>query len=129
VRDRVPGGRRVILAVGLLATLSACGSRLDERRATLCRRAVPAIVPEGTTASILRIATGASSDSIRVDYRLNGRPDAPTKAHWIVCGFGPGAMLESVATETGPMNGASVYLLRHYYLDTPEAAAADPGGR
>jgi hypothetical protein len=26
-----------------------------------------------------------------------------------------------------PVNGARLFLLRHYYLETPEAAAADPG--
>ncbi|GEO97774.1 hypothetical protein [Methylobacterium haplocladii] len=117
------------LAVVLLSALTSCGSSLDERRATVCRRAVPALVPKDAVVSLLRIGSASAPDSIRVDYRLAGSPDTSSKARWIVCSFGPGSSLDAIATESGPLNGASVYLLRHYYLDTPEAAAADPGSR
>lgn len=123
------GVLRTALAVALLAALAACGNSLDERRATVCRRAVPAIAPGGSTVSLMRIGAGPGPDSVRVDYRTTGSPGAAAKARWIVCGFGPGSSLEAITTESGPVNGASVYLLRHYYLDTPEAASADPGGR
>ena len=121
---------RGVLAAGVLGllALAACGGSVYARRAMLCRRAVPALVPPDATVNLLRVAAGSSPDTIRVDYRLAGRPEA-AKARWVVCGFGPGASLASVATESGALSGAAVYLLKRYYLDTPEAAAADPGRR
>lgn len=113
----------------LIAAPAGCGTGLDTARATTCRRALPALVPPDATVEILRIGGGPAADSVRVDYRLTGRPEAAAKARWIVCGFRPGEGLASVDTESGPVSGASVYLLRRYYLDTPEAAAADPGRR
>lgn len=107
--------------------LAQCGSGVDSRRATLCRRTVPALVPSDATINLLRVGRGPSDDSIRVDYRLSGRPEAATKARWVICGFGPGANLVSAMTENGPLTGASVYMLKRYFLDTPEAEASDPG--
>nr|WP_183507719.1 hypothetical protein [Methylobacterium brachythecii] len=119
---------RCAVLVLLLPALSGCDRGLDARRAAVCRRAVPALVPRDASVSLLRVGSGSSADSIRVDYRLTGSGDA-AKARWIVCAFGPGSSLDSITTESGPVSGASVYLLRHYYLDTPEAVAADPAGR
>lgn len=128
MRDLLRRTSCAVLVVLLLPALSACGRGLDARRATVCRRAVPALVPRDASVSLLRVGSGSSADSIRVDYRLTGGSDA-SKARWIVCAFGPGSSLDSITTESGPISGASVYLLRHYYLDTPEAVAADPAGR
>lgn len=114
---------------GLLAllALAACESSVDRQRATACRRAVPALAPAGTTPKILRIGTGPTPDDLRVDYAVTGPATRAARQRWVVCGFGPGAELLAVTTENGPLNGAALYLLKHYYLDTPEAAAADPG--
>ena len=115
------------LTVAVLAAPKSCGTSVDANRASICRRALPAIVPQNAAAEVLRVGSGPTADSVRVDYRLTGTPQADTKQRWIVCGFGAG--LDSVSTESGPISGASVYLLKRYYLDTPEAAVADPGGR
>ncbi|GEP10889.1 hypothetical protein [Methylobacterium gnaphalii] len=120
-------GAGAALTLVLLFTLSNCEKGLDARRAAVCRRAVPALVPPNAAVTLLRVGTGPGADSIRVDYRLTGSPDASSKARWLICGFGPGSSLESIVTESGSVSGASVYLLRHYYLDTPEAVEADPG--
>ena len=129
-------GRGAALAGALAVWLvggAACDSALDARRAALCRRAVPALAPPGADIALLRVGPGASRGSVRVDYRLAGAGGAPLKgeaAHprHLVCGFGPGDDLTAVTTERGPVNGASLYLLKRYYLASPEAEAADPGG-
>jgi hypothetical protein len=117
-------------ALGFVALigLAACESSVDRQRATICRRAVPALAPPETAIKLLRVGTGSNPDEVRVDYAVSGRAGQAARQRWVACGFGPGAELLSLATESGPVNGASLYLLRHYYLDTPEAAAADPGG-
>lgn len=119
----------VIRCAALLIVLppTACESGVDALRATTCRRAVPAIAPRDSVIHVLRIGFGTGRDSVRVDYGLSGRPEVASRARWIVCGFGPGASLTSVTTESGPLGEAAVYLLKRYYLDTPDAERADPG--
>ena len=118
--------RRVLGLVALLA-LTACESSIDRQRATTCRRAVPALAPPGTAVKILRIGAGPTPDDLRVDYAVTGQATLAARQRWVTCGFGPGAELLAVTTEQGPMNGAALHLLKHFYLDTPEAMAADPG--
>ncbi|KQP40974.1 hypothetical protein ASF49_19565 [Methylobacterium sp. Leaf104] len=110
-----------------LLGLAACESSVDRQRALICRRAVPALAPPDTAVRLLRIGAGATPDDVRVDYAVAGRPGQAARQRWVTCRFGPGAELLGLATEGGPVNGARLFLLRQYYLDTPEAAAADPG--
>ncbi|MEH3116463.1 MAG: hypothetical protein PGN25_02340 [Methylorubrum populi] len=128
--------RRAALAGALslwLAAGSGCGTAVDGRRATLCRRAVPALAPPGADVGLLRVGPGASRGSVRVDYRLVGGGALPkseaARPRFLVCHFGAGDDLTALTSERGPVNGASLYLLKRYYLATPEAEAADPGGR
>lgn len=133
----VRGHPRAALAGALvlwLAAGSGCDTALDARRATLCRRAVPALAPAGSGIRLLRVGPGASRGSVRVDYRLDGNAGALPKAEAarprsLVCHFGASDDLTALTTELGPVTGASLYLLKHYYLATPEAETADPGGR
>lgn len=79
----------------------------------------------------MRVGPGSGRGSVRVDYRLAGADGALLKGEearvrFLACAFGPGTELTALTTERGPVNGASLYLLRHYYLETPEAEAADP---
>lgn len=116
-------------AAGLLAVilvgLGGCASSVDRQRATTCRRAIPALAPSGAAVTILRVGQGPVGDSVRIDYGLNQRDG---RQRWIVCSFGTGAVLSGIATEHGPLSGAALYLLRHYYLDTADAVASDPAG-
>ncbi len=121
---------RVALAGGVaLLGLGGCESSVDRQRAMICRRVVPALAPADTAVKLLRIGGGATPDELRVDYAVAGRPGQAARQRWVTCRFGPGAELLDLATEGGPVNGARLFLLRHYYLETPEAAAADPGAQ
>ncbi|WP_232631303.1 hypothetical protein [Methylobacterium sp. Leaf118] len=132
------GARRAALA-GLLLWIGlgfGCEPGPEAGRQTLCRRAVPALrpspLPAGTVIRLLRVGPGSGRGSVRVDYQLaeaDGtllRGEAG-RVRFLVCGFDAGTDLTGLATERGPVNGASLYLLKRYYLDTPEAEAADPG--
>jgi len=131
-----PAARRATLAgslaLGWLAAGFGCDTATDRHREALCRRALPALAPEGTTARLLRVGPGSGPGSVRVDYRLAGTDGALLKGEegrvrFLSCAFGPGTEMTALTTERGPVNGASLYLLRRYFLDTPEAEAADPG--
>ena len=111
--------RRRLLAAGVLlgflGGLVACESAVQRQRLDTCRRAVPALVPDETAVRILRAGTGAAPDSIRVDYVLGNQP------HFALCRFNAGAVLEGVATDRKTLSEASLYLLKRYYLDSPDA--------
>ncbi len=112
-------------AILILAGPADCSGRSDPARADLCRRAVPAVAPPGAPIEILHVGPGSAPASIRVDYRIGGS-SGDSKARRVVCGFGAGTELASVTTESGTLTGASVYLLRHYFLDTPDSFQAEP---
>lgn len=120
---RFRAGRALLLAGalgGMAAGLFACETTLGRRRTTICRRAVPALVPGEGELKVLRAGIGPAPGSARVDYVVGNRP------HVALCRFDAGTDLVGVSTDRGTLNGASLYLLKRYYLDTPEAEAADP---
>lgn len=118
-----------VLVLCAIVGVSACDPGLDAHRAETCRRAVPALAPTDAKPELIRVGTGAVADSIRVDYRLAGGSGTGMRPHWLLCRFGSGASLASVTTDAGPLNGASLYLLKRYFLETPDGAEADPGKR
>ncbi len=113
-------------AFAALLALAACESSVDRQRATICRRVLPAVNPSEAGIRILRLAQGGTSDTIRIDYTVAARAG---RQSWAICRFGPGAELTAVTTESGAVSGASLYLMKRYYLDSPEAAAAEPASR
>lgn len=123
---RLPGLRRLAggLAVGALAGflggLAACESAVQRQRLDTCRRAVPALAPSGTSVTLLRAGTGSAPDSVRVDYAAGPR------RHWALCRFNAGAVLTGISTDRAALSEAALYLLKRYYLDTPDAAEPGP---
>ncbi|GJD95352.1 hypothetical protein [Methylobacterium iners] len=113
-------------ALAALLTLAACESSVDRQRAAICRRVLPAVNPAEADIRILRLAEGGTAETVRIDYALTARPG---RQFWAICRFGPGAELTAVTTERGAVSGASLYLMKRYYLDSPEAAAAEPAFR
>ena len=116
---------RALLLVLML--LTACGDGLDGPRRETCRRALPALAPPGAPITVLRVAPAPGSSAIRIDYRLDERREATPR--WIACWFGMGTEITQIATERGPITGASLYLLKRYYLGTPDPAVGDPARR
>ena len=110
------------VVAGFLGGLAACQDRLQRERIATCRRALPAVAPRGDI-RLLSAGPGASPDTVRVDYAEGHRP------HWLTCRFDAGATLTALTSEGTSLSGASLYMLKRFYLDTPDAEAADPGLR
>lgn len=110
------------LVAGFLGGLAACQDRLQRQRVTTCRRALPAVAPQPGI-RLLRAGPGPAPDTVRVDYAEGHHQ------RWLTCRFDAGATLTAVTTEGSSLTGASLYMLRRFYLDTPDAERADPATR
>ena len=116
-------GRRWLLGAavvaGFLGGLAACQDTLRRERVATCRRALPAVVPQPGI-RLLRAAPGPSTNTVRVDYAEGNRQ------HWLTCRFDAGTTLIALTTEGSSLSGSSLYMLKRFYLDTPDAEADDP---
>ena len=110
------------VVAGFLGGLAACQDTLRRDRVATCRRALPAVAPQPGI-RLLRAAPGPAANSVRGDYSDGTRP------HWLTCRFDAGTTLVALATEGTTLSGPALYMLRRFYLDTPDAAAGDPAGR
>ncbi|TGE00114.1 hypothetical protein [Methylobacterium nonmethylotrophicum] len=123
----VRGKTRPVILAALLG-LGACSGSVDAEQARTCRRALPTLVPAGARVAVLRTASGPQERSIRIDFsqERDGRTPVPRYA---VCEFSGlnRTDLSGLSSDRGPVGGAALYLLKHYYLDTPDAALAEPG--
>ncbi len=109
------------VVVGFLAGLAACEGTLREDRVATCRRALPALA-QGPGVAFQSAGAGQSPDTVRVDYTQGLRP------HRLTCRFDATGLIE-VAADGRTLSGSALHLLRRYYLETPDAASADPAGR
>ena len=112
--------------------LAGCVSSLDAQQARVCRSTLPALNPGA------RDHRPADRDRARAEKPagLSTRrrvPGRPILERSVICrfaaeGLSPNkAELIEIVTEQGPLSGASLYLLKRYYLDSPEGVAGDPG--
>ncbi len=110
-----------------LLGLGACSGTPDPEQARICRRALPTLVPAGDRITVLRTGWGPQGRGIRIDFaqERDGRSPLPRYA---VCEFSGLSRtdLSGLASDRGVVGGAALYLLKHYYLDTPDAALAEP---
>ncbi|MBJ6126669.1 branched-chain amino acid ABC transporter permease [Microvirga splendida] len=124
--------RLAILLWGL-SIISACGLSIDAEQARVCRSALPALNPDAVI-TVERVREGPVARSLRVDY-IAQRPDRPVLERFAICQFAAAGLspnkaeLTGLGTEEGPLSGASLYMLKRYYLETPEGVAGDPGSR
>ena len=109
------------VAAGFLGGLAACQDTLQRERVAICRRALPAVAPQPGI-RLLRAASGPATNTVRVDYAEGNRQ------HWLTCRFDAGSTLLALATEGSSLSGSALYMLKRFYLDTPDATAADPAG-
>ncbi|WP_175493900.1 branched-chain amino acid ABC transporter permease [Microvirga guangxiensis] len=104
---------------------------IDADQARVCRSTLPALNP-GAVIAVQRIQKGAAPRSLKVLYTAQF-PDRPPLDRSAICTFAAEGLsidkaeLTGLATEEGPVSGASLYMLKQYYLNTPEGVAADPG--
>ncbi|MDP4021061.1 hypothetical protein Q8W71_00360 [Methylobacterium sp. NEAU 140] len=120
-----PTHRRLIAAgliAGFLGGLATCQDTLGRERVAVCRRALPAVA-QPAEVRLLRAGPGPAPGTVRVDY------EAGSRRHWLLCRFGSGTDLVALTTEAAALSDAALYMLKRFYLDTPDAAAADPGTR
>src|SRR4051812_39481393 len=114
-----------------LSLLSACGHSVDGEQTRVCRTALPALNP-GRRITVLRAEPGPGPRSLRIDYAVEFR-NRPILDRSIICQFASEGLspnktdLTGIITERGPLPGASLYLLKRYYIETPEGLAGDPG--
>lgn len=107
---------------GFLGGLAACQDTLLRERVATCRRALPAVAPQAGI-RLLRAAPDPAANTVRVDYAEG------TRQHWLTCRFDAGTSLVALATEGTSLSGPSLYMLKRFYLETPDAAAGDPAAR
>ena len=123
------------IALGLigLCLLAACGFMVDAEQARVCRIALPALNP-GARVTVTRVQTGPSDQTVLIGYTAE-HPGRPLQEREVVCAFAAEGLspnkaeLTGIVTERGPVSGASLYFLKHYYIDTPEGVSGDPGSR
>ncbi len=105
---------------------------MDDNKARLCRMTLPAINAPDAEIRILRTAPTRGERELRIDYTVTGENGA-VRPRFVVCRFTKIPLsqiepdLESLVTESGPVSGPSLYLMKRYWLRTPEAFEADPG--
>lgn len=103
--------------------------RVDAEQMRLCRILIPALFPEGDGIRVLSADAG-SGGTVHVAFRLD-RNDP--RDHLISCRFaGTGFAatkrdLAGVLVDGVALGESTFYLLRERWLESPHAAAADPG--
>ena len=109
----------------LTSCLVSC-AYVDEDQARVCRIALPALEPAGSHIAVERAE--AAERGVRIVYRVSEASGIQREA-FAECRFALGRPkeIEAIRTDRGEVPGATVYLLRRYYVDTPEGVAADPG--
>jgi branched-subunit amino acid ABC-type transport system permease component len=115
----------------LACLLASCGELIDAGEARLCRQVLPALDNQGARLVLDQTRPGPFPNSVRIDYRAI-REGGPTRIRFAVCVFSPGRdargarELIGVATEFGPMAGASFFFLKRYFLESREGPPPDP---
>jgi branched-subunit amino acid ABC-type transport system permease component len=116
----------------LAAILAGCAPSIDAEQARICRQALPALNPDHVALRILRAAPLAAGNGVVITYEAAG-PGQRRRDHRVTCQFATSTgaagerLLTRLSQDGEPLGGASLYLLKRFWLDTPDAALADPG--
>jgi branched-chain amino acid transport system permease protein len=118
-----------VLALAALLLLAACAP-LDTEQLRVCRLVLPALHPAQTAFRETHVAAASGRD-VRIDYEA-AEPDNRTYIgkHWATCSFGGTALtrarlvLVGVDTDRGRLSEARLIYLNRFWLEAPEAAAA-----
>jgi len=117
-------------ALLLVLALGACGLSVDAEQARVCRLALPALNESGARITVTRALPGPAG-AVRLDYAAEGggrRRERSALCRFAASGLDPNkAELVGIETESGPVAGSTLYLLKRFYLESPEGVASDPG--
>jgi branched-chain amino acid transport system permease protein len=120
------------LATLLLALLALAGcARIDADQARICRIALPALYPPGMPIEIVGVEPGGAPNAIVIRHEVR-RPPNPPRERVAECRFSGGALskdrleLSEIKLDGRPMPGATLHLLRRYWIDDPGTAALQP---
>jgi branched-chain amino acid transport system permease protein len=122
--------RRLACLSALLA-LVGCSTLVETDQARLCRMALPALAPPDAVIKVDKQTAFPDRRGLRVDYRqivFGGS----TRRRFAECRFRlPGRPehsedLVGLTTDEGSLSDVGLAILIRYWLETPEARAADP---
>ena len=109
--------------------MAGCLSASDPDQARICRAAIPALEAPGARISVTA-ASPAGERAVRIAYRAETPPDAVAERA-VTCRFAPSLGrrpdLVGITTPEGEVAGATLYLLKRFYIDTPDGLAGSPG--
>ncbi|MGY2052496.1 hypothetical protein [Methylobacterium sp. JK268] len=119
--------RTALALLALTLALGACAPDIDPEQERVCRRVLPTLVAAGARIRVIGAAPGRAPRSLRVDF-AEERDGRTPLVRWVICRFSERSRtdLGAVVSDRGPVGEAALYLLKHYYLDTPDAALAEP---
>lgn len=122
--------RWLFLVMGLCLLVAGCQTSGFNRQMAQCRELLPALNPDKTRFSRLAVLAGDGGRRVLLSYVATGSAGL-SHAKTLECRFGPSPERDLTAviddgTRLGP---SSLFLLRKIWLDTPDAALADPGAR
>ena len=133
-RERSPRGSPALLAASASGCGRGCTIAVDADQARVCRLGAPRPQPRAR-ASRSSGGTGprlADTPAPRLHRRGAGPASASTAV--VICRFAGEGLSANKAElighrrpTAGPLTGASLYLLKRYYLENPEGVAGDPG--
>jgi branched-chain amino acid transport system permease protein len=124
-----PAAPFVFLALLLLALGGCVGVDTDQVR--ICRIALPALHPPETAIEITGVEAGGSANAVILRHEIRRGP-GPPRERTAECRFGGGALsltrleLADVRLDGRPLTGASLHLLKRYWVDEPGTAALQP---
>jgi branched-chain amino acid transport system permease protein len=116
----------------LLLLLALCGcARVDSDHVRICRVALPALYPAGTAIEIISIEPGNAPHAVVLRHEARRGP-GPPRERSAQCRFGGGPLslgrleLVELRLEGRPLPGATLHLLKRYWIDDPGTAAHQP---
>lgn len=114
--------------------LGSCAKAPDADQIRLCRIALVAIVDRDASLRIGReVSLGSGGDTIGVQFDyVATTPDGRVRNGFAECRFAAGALssgpddLVAIRTDAGPLPATSLYFLKRFWLESPDADRADP---
>jgi branched-chain amino acid transport system permease protein len=122
-----------VLLLPVVLLFAGCGLSIDAEQSRVCRALLPALNTNGQV-RIRSIQGGPHARTVRILYDLEQADRAPAE-RWVICRFAAEGLspnkadLIDVFTEEGPLSDASLYLLKRFYLETPDAVSGAPGAQ